>query len=253
MTDSFFSRERIGKIWKYVQDFFKPLQYFFKFIYNFFKPLLQMQANFNAKYPNIIQNIQLTFIYFFAIVDLLFSILNSTFALGGFPAIIQPFMPVIEAIFSSPILRLWASPEKVFFFSYVVIELMIVRSTFKFSKLVKYNILLIFALLMLQGLAISYWDLLFHREITTNVARWAFDKGVLINTNRPLAIAFFFNTFLLFCFGYLYLYIQAIQGKFAILHNMEWLTDSVAFWLRIKTPTMRIGKRKKRDDKKDKN
>jgi hypothetical protein len=26
---------------------------------------------------------------------------------------------------------------------------------------------------------------------------------------------------------------------------MEWLTDSVAFWLRIKTPTMRFGKREK--------
>jgi hypothetical protein len=104
---------------------------------------------------------------------------------------------------------------------------------------------------MLQGLAISYWDLLFHREITTNVARWAFDKGVLINTNKPLAITFFFNTFVLFCFGYLYLYIRAIQGKFATIPNMEWLTDSIAFWLKIKTPTMRIGKRKKREDKKD--
>jgi hypothetical protein len=27
---------------------------------------------------------------------------------------------------------------------------------------------------------------------------------------------------------------------------MEWLTDSVAFWLRIKTPTMRFGKRRKK-------
>jgi hypothetical protein len=33
---------------------------------------------------------------------------------------------------------------------------------------------------------------------------------------------------------------------------MEWLTDSVAFWLRIKTPTMRFGKRKKGNDTKDK-
>jgi hypothetical protein len=28
---------------------------------------------------------------------------------------------------------------------------------------------------------------------------------------------------------------------------MEWLTDSIAFWLRVKTPTMRVGKRKKQN------
>jgi hypothetical protein len=28
---------------------------------------------------------------------------------------------------------------------------------------------------------------------------------------------------------------------------MDWLTDSVSFWLRIKTPTMRFGKRGKKD------
>ena len=44
---------------------------------------------------------------------------------------------------------------------------------------------------------------------------------------------------------YLYLYIRSIQGKFATIPGLEWLTDSVAFWLRIKTPTMRFGKRRK--------
>ena len=35
---------------------------------------------------------------------------------------------------------------------------------------------------------------------------------------------------------------------------MEWLTDSIAFWLRIKTPTMgKLGKRKSNKDKKPKN
>ena len=31
---------------------------------------------------------------------------------------------------------------------------------------------------------------------------------------------------------------------------MEWLTDSIAFWLRVKTPTMRVGKRKKQTTEK---
>jgi hypothetical protein len=44
---------------------------------------------------------------------------------------------------------------------------------------------------------------------------------------------------------YIYLYLQSFRGKFATIPFMEWLTDSIAFWLRIKTPTMPFGKRKK--------
>jgi len=42
-----------------------------------------------------------------------------------------------------------------------------------------------------------------------------------------------------------YLYFRAIRVKYATIPTMEWLTDSIAFWLRIKTPTKRFGKRKK--------
>jgi len=222
-------------------------QYFlelFKVFKNILNDIRKVLDDFSKKYPNISQNIQLTFIYFFAVIDLIYSILNNVFALGYFPELIMPVYPLIEAILLSPFFRIWASPEKVFFMSYLIIELMIVRSAFNVSKLVKYNTLLLFALLMLQGLAISYWDILFHREIVTNAARWAFDKGVLMHTDKPLAIQFFLNTFYLFLLGYIYLYSRAIQGKFATLPYMEWLTDSIAFWLRIKTPTMRVGKRK---------
>jgi hypothetical protein len=218
------------------------------FIKVFQKQFTYIQKNlrvFGSTYPNIAQSIQLSFIYFFAMVDLIYAVLNNVFALGYIPEILLPVFPLIKSILQSPIFKIWASPEKVFFLSYVVIEFMIVRSIFKFSKLVKYNILLIFALLMVQGLVISYWDLLFHRQIATPVAKWAYDQGALIYTDKTLAIAFFLNTFLIFILGYLYLYIRAINGKFAKLPGMEWLTDSVAFWLRIKTPTMRFGKRKK--------
>lgn len=200
---------------------------------------------FSQKYPDISQIIQLTAIYVFAIVDLVYSVLNNVFSLGYVPEILMPIYPFISSILQSPILRVWASPEKVFFLSYVAIEFMVVRSVFKFSKLVKYNILLLFALLMLQGLAISYWDLLFHRQIATPVANWAYDQGSILYTDKNLAIIFFLNTFVIFMLTYIYLYFTAIRGKFAQLPLMEWLTDSVAFWLHIKTPTMRFGKRKK--------
>ena len=171
-----------SSVWQHILKIFKI------FLINFQK----FFSNFN---PNLLQIIQLTFIYFFAVVDLLYAILNNVFSLGYLPEMLLPFFPIIKSILQSPIFQIWGSPEKVFFLSYVVIEFMIVRAVFKFSKLVKYNILLIFAMLMVQGLAISYWDVLFHREIASPVAKWAYDEGTLIHTDKGLAIVFFFNTF----------------------------------------------------------
>jgi len=219
---------------------------FLKFGKKFFKTIQISLREFSLKYPNLSQIIQISFVYFFALIDLIYSILNMVFALGYFPEILEPFYPIIKAILEAPIFRIWASPEKVFLLSYVVIEFMVVRSTFKFSKLVRYNILLLFAVLMLQGLIISYWDLVFHRQIAAPVAKWSFDQGAIIFTDKPLAIIFFFNTFLIFLIGYFYLYFKALQGHFITFPGMFWLTDSIAFWLRMRTPTMGYGKRKKK-------
>jgi len=205
--------------------------------------------DFSLTYPNVSQIIQLTFIYFFAMVDLLHSILNNVFSLGYMPEILLPVFPLIQKILQDPILRLWASPEKVFVLSYVALEVVVVSTAFKFSKLVKYNVLLIFSMLMVQGLMVSYWDALFHRAVATPVVRWAYDQGALTFIDKPVAIFFFLSTFFIFLFTYIYLYFKAINNQFATLYRMEWLTDSVAFWLKIRTPTMRFGKRKKDKDK----
>jgi hypothetical protein len=224
------------------------LQKFFKSVNQYFQKIRQNFHEFSVNSPTILQNIQLTFIYFFALVDLLHNILNNVFSLEYFPEILTPFLPFIKGIIFSPFFQIWASPEKVFFLSYIVIELMIIRSVFQFSKLIKYNILLIFALLMLQSLAVSYWDIFFHREVVIGVSRWAADQGALIYTDKDLAINFFFTTFLFFIFLYIYSFIRGLQGKFVTIPTMEWLTDSIAFWLRVKTPTMRVGKRKKQNN-----
>jgi hypothetical protein len=213
-----------------------------KAIIHIFQPSF---TKFSSKYYNLLETIQLTWMYFFAVVDLLYSILTTVFSFGYFPAILEGPYPLIKAILDSPILKAWASPEKVFFLSYVVIEFMVVRSAFNFSKLVKYNILLLFALLMIQGLVISYWDLLFHREIATPVAKWAVDQGGLLFTDETLAILFFFTTFIFFTLTYVFLYVQALQGEYAVFPGTTWLTDSISFWLRIKTPTMPYGTKKK--------
>ena len=152
-----------------------------------------------SKHPYTYQVIQLSFVYFFALVDLCYSVLSNVFTLGYLPEFLKPFFPIVKSILTSPIIKAWSSPEKVFFLSYVVIEFMVVRTTFKFSKLVKYNILLIFSMLMVQGLLISYWDLLFHREVATAVAKWTYDQGTIISTDKRVAILFFFKYFWVIC------------------------------------------------------
>jgi hypothetical protein len=218
---------------------------FIKTIKKILTPIQKSLQKFSEKYPNTAQNIQLTFVYFFAMVDLFSSILNYLLSLGFFPETLRIFLPVIQQILLSPLLQIWSSPEKVFFFSYLVIEFMVVKSVFKFSKLVRYNILLIFSLLMIQGLVISYWDLLCHREISSNSARWAYEQTI-IHSDKYLAFSLFYTTFFLFLFLYIYLYIVSLTGKFATFPGLDWITDSVCFWLKIKTPTMRAGKRKKK-------
>jgi hypothetical protein len=218
---------------------------FIKTIKRIVTPIQRTIQRFSEKFPNTAQNIQLTFVYIFAILDLFSSILNYLLSLGFLPETLRPFLPVLQKILMSPILQIWASPEKVFFFSYLVIEFMVVKSVFKFSKLVRYNILLIFSLLMVQGLVISYWDLICHREISSNIAKWTYEQTILFS-DKYLAYSLFFTTFFLFFFGYIYLYIVSLTGKFATFPGLDWLTDSVCFWLKIKTPTMRFGKRKKK-------
>jgi hypothetical protein len=225
----------------------KILEGLFAFL-DFIKTKLQ---EFDKKNPYTSQVIQLSFIYFFALVDLVYSVLNNIFSLGYLSESIIPFYGLIAGILQSPIFKIWASPEKVFFMSYIVLEFMVIRSTLNFSKFIKYNILLVFALLMIQGLVISFWDLLFHREITDAVAMWAYDEGLLIATNKKLAIFFFLFTFIAFVLIYFHFYSNALKGKIVTLPGLHWVTDSVAFWLKIKTPTMRLGDKKKKDKNND--
>ena len=216
-----------------------------KILFKFFNQLRKVVGILTEDYPNTTQSIQLTFVYFFAFIDLVYSILSTVYNLGYYPEVLNTQYSLFRAIIMSPIVRFWASPEKVFFLSYLVLEHMVIRSTFKFSKLVKYNILLVFTLLMVQGLVISYWDVLFNPEMIQhsadlNQAAIEMDQGITLEEiSRIIAIVLFLIIFLSFVGIYLYCYWQALNGIFPTLPGCSWLTDSVCFWLRIQTPTMR--------------
>ena len=192
-----------------------------------------------AKYKNTLQRIQLTFIYFFAIVVLLYSLKNS---LGFFPDILFRLFPFLDNLLNFQPLKILATPEKTFILYLVVLEIFINRSIFNFSLLVKFNVLLIFILEMMQNLLASYWDLLFTREL----------EIPLMNSNggtvKTVTILFFYILFSSFFLLYSYSYIQAMKGLFPTFPGfLQKIVDSVAFWLQIKTPTMRFGNEEKNE------
>lgn len=215
-------------------------------IFQIFQVFWAILKTFDELYPNTSQNIQLCFIYFFAFVDLCYAILINIFALGYHPASIEPFYPIFREILTNPYLKLWASPEKVFMLSYLVIEFMIVRPIFRFSKLIKYNVILIFSLLMIQSLVISYWDCLFNKHVTSDIDDWIFGGENLMNSDLDFAVFIYCMTFLLFVVIYAKFLIQGLNGKIATFHQipgMTVVTDSAAFWIKLRTPTMKNRKK----------
>jgi len=188
----------------------------------------------------LFQRIQLTFIYFFAIIVLAYSIRNF---LGYIPEILLQFIPFLQQLLDIQFLKILAAPEKTFILYLLVLEILINRATFNFSLLVKFNVLLIFILEMIQNLLANYWDLIFGREIDISILN---NNMIFI---RDANIVFYTLLFLLFLFIYLYCYYRAIKGVFPIFPSfMQSIVDSVAFWLQIKTPNMRFGKDKKKEE-----
>jgi hypothetical protein len=230
---------------KVLFSIYKQIFLFLKKIFSFVKEKFDI---FNKTHPYTSIQVQLAFIYFFALIDLFYATLSNIFALHFLPVALQPFGPFLVKILDLSFFQIWGSPEKIFLMSYVVIEFIIIRSTLKLSKFVKYNVLVIFSLLMVQSLLLSFWEFMFHREISDLINFWSYDEGMIFSSNPQLAIIFFLVTFLIFLGIYLFFYKNALKGRISTLPGLTWLTDSVAFWLHIKTPTMKFKGRKKKDD-----
>ena len=218
-------------------NFFEQLQNFFK---GKFESLIKSYQEFNENHPKEFKRIQLTFIYFFGLVDLSYTYINNIFALGLFNEFADWSFNFLVQFLGSPFFQIWASPEKVFFISYVILEILIVRPIIILPKFIRFNILLVFAILMLQGLVMSFGDLIFSQEIISKGLLNSFeDEGEDFFQNKLVATIYFSTTYFLFLKEYYNLYTNALKGKIVTVGKFYWITDSIAFWLRIKTPTMR--------------
>ena len=190
------------------------------------KKLIKLFLKSTNKNKQAIERIQLSFIYFFAVVVLSYSIQGF---LGGFPDFVFQLFPYVQEILDVPLLKILATPEKTFFIYLIVLELLMSRSRYGFSLLVKFNILLIFILEMFQNLLISYWDLLFNREIEYSFV------GEMAVQIKDLATFFFTTLYLFFLLTYSYCFIRSCSGRFPVFPgNAGFITDSIAFWLQIK-------------------
>jgi hypothetical protein len=170
------------------------------------------------------QQIQLSVIYLCATGVLAHTIRNT---LGFFPEVLYQVFPFVDWIFDQEILFLLSEPDKTFIIYLLIMELIISRPVLKFSLLVKFNLLLIFILEMLMNLFCSWWDILFIREIDSNMGTTIIDRyGLLL-----------FYTLIFFSFfsAYMYSYYRSMRNRFPIFPGfLRGITDSVAFWLRIK-------------------
>jgi len=173
----------------------------------------------------ILERIQLTFIYFFALMSLTSSVQE---ALGFVPEILFTLFPFFVPLTQISAFRFFASPEKmplVYMFMY---EICLNRKIFGFSLLVRYNILSILSIELLQNLSLAYWELFFTREVPSLYAGAALiDKSALTIFNTML----FLGIFAL----YAYAYLTSLRGLFPVFPGiLRNITDSVAFWLQIK-------------------
>nr|AIM52821.1 hypothetical protein [Ochromonas sp. CCMP1393]AIM52826.1 hypothetical protein [Ochromonas sp. CCMP1393] len=188
------------------------------------KKLIKLFKKNSRKHQITFQRIQLTCIYFCAVVVLMYTVRN---IVGFFPEMLFQTFPFLAPVFSWPILRILATPEKTFILYLIILELFLNRSVFNFSTLVKFNVLLIFILEMLQNLVASWYDLLFIRE--------ALNMPGLPVVPRTETVIFFSIFFVIFIGLYLYAYIQSFFNCFPSYPSLlKPITDSVAFWLQIK-------------------
>lgn len=184
-------------------------------------------------YPLISEILQLSAIYFYATICLMYSVIN---CLGYVPEVFYVLVPFAKEILSSPILKFLASPEKTVLLYLAVVE--IVLNGKLTSLIVKYNFVLVFILEMIQTILIALWDLLCHRDLDLLEGEIEFSEENALN--------FFTFLFVFFFLLYWYCYLHSIVFKFVSFPEpFKGITDSAAFWINVKRKKVKNNKENK--------
>ncbi len=200
---------------------YKRLNLFITYCKQKAKKLLKIWQKFRVKYPSIIQFLQLSALYFYASITLIYSIINT---LGTCPDFIFKTLPFIKNILAVPLFKILASPEKTYMLYFLAIEYILKGK--KTSIIVKYNFVLLFILEMIQNLCICFWDLFSHRDLDLNFQVTEFSIENSMN---------FFSFYFFFFFAlYIYCFFKSIMAKLVFFPTpFDQITDSAAFWIQL--------------------
>lgn len=171
------------------------------------------------------EKLALSGIYFCANSVLLYSVKMFS---GYIPAFIQ-HLPFLNFIFESKFLKFLGRPEQSYVFYTFLFQFLIFKPVIRLSLLMRYNLLLLFTLEMIENLILGLWDTFLAREIMDGNA---FIFGIYTKT---ISQGFLGIVYSFFFFTYLYCYICSLQNKYPKFPGeMKKITDSVLFWLKAK-------------------
>lgn len=191
-----------------------------------FKSFFRMFRSLSKQNPILFEKIELTFMYFFASIVLFYAVINS---LGYLPPPLYFVFPFLPKLLTFPPLMFFARPEQTFFLYLLSLEFIVNRNILRFSLLVKYNLLLIFIVEMVENLVVTLWDFIYIREVELFII-----AGIPI-TSETVAFLFFLLFFIIFFSLYIDSYIKSIKGKFPEFPGfLRCISDCVRFWLQMK-------------------
>ena len=188
---------------------------------------------------NFFIQILLTLLYLIGFFDLFNNTLKDLYLIETPLRVLIPYFFIFEKIFKLKLINVWLNPNNIFIFVYLVFKLFITKSIIKLPNILKYNLLFLLVLLVTQRIISMYLDTFFNNDIVL-VNNSLFRQNIYLNNNFLNLLTF--QKFLIFFFLYVYLYITSLFNKYPNISFLKPLTDSIAFWLRFKTPSMKIGK-----------
>jgi hypothetical protein len=203
----------------FFQKILRQIQRIFKSFFRLFRALSKQN-------PVLFEKIELTFMYFFASIVLFYAVINS---LGYLPGPLYFVFPFLPKLLTFPPLMFFARPEQTFFLYLLSLEFIVNRNLLRFSLLVKYNLLLIFIVEMVENLVVTLWDFIFIREVELFIF-----AGIPI-TSELVAFFFFLIFFIVFFSLYVNSYVNSLRGKFPVFPGfLKCISDCVRFWLQMK-------------------
>ena len=151
----------------------------------------------------------------------------------------EPLYTSLEGLIDDPIFsNIFGNPDRVFLFSYFTLEFIVQRSLFGFTRVVKFHILFIFAVQMLQSWLFTLWDLICNPIPTPSPDSWDIDDIDLIHEsdiNSLLAGNVFLLIALISVVAYLYSYIQGLRNRYTEFGPaLNWFTESLTWMIRVK-------------------